>query len=168
MKKTLFAFLLCAVTLAGMDGNLFVNDSKTFELRMPDGWTRDTQNTRKEVAFVRGDGISEAAVYVIPLHAKQSDALSVAKDQIIAYDGWQYVAGRELLWNERHGADTGFSSMYTKNILNRYSPQTKIIAQEFYFVKNHQVYVVTLITDSERWNEAKASLLYTLDSFKIY
>jgi len=30
------------------------------------------------------------------------------------------------------------------------------------------VYVVTLLTDSERWNDAKAALLYSFDTFKVY
>lgn len=167
MKK-FFLLLLIAFAYAGLDGNCFTNDAKTFEFRMPDGWTRDVQNTRKEVAFARGDGITEVSVDIIPMQVKQTNAESVANDQVIAYDGWQYVAGRELAWNEKQGADTGFSAMYTKNILNRYSPQTKIIVQELYYVKNRQVYVVTLITDSERWNDAKPGLLFALESFKIY
>lgn len=166
--KRLSLILLIGFAAAALEGNLFTNEAKTFEIRMPDSWTQNLQNTRKEVAFTRGDGISEVSVDIIPLQAKQTDAQSVARDQVIAYDGWQYVAGRELAWNEKHGASTGFSVMYSKNILNRYSPQTKIIAQEFYFVKNRQVYVVTLLTDSERWGEAKAALLYSLESFKIY
>lgn len=169
MKKSMLVLLvLCSTLLAALNGNFFVNDASTFEVRMPDGWSQDLKNTRKEVVFVRGDGITEFAVDIIPLSAKQSNASNVAKDQVIAYDGWQYVAGREMGWNERHGGDSSFSVMYNKNILNRYSPQTKIIAQEFYFVKNRQVYVVTLITDSDHWNEAKASLLFAVDSFKIY
>ena len=168
MKKLLSIVILCSTVFAALNGNLFVNDTKTFEIRMPDSWSQNIQNTRKEVVFVRGDGISEIAVDIIPMSPKQANAGMVAKDQVIAYDGWQYVAGREMAWNEKHGADSAFSVMYNKNILNRYSPQTRIIAQEFYFVKARQVYVVTLITDSERWNEAKSGLLSALESFKIY
>lgn len=160
--------LLVGLACAGLDGNHFVNDKQTFEIRMPDGWSQNVKNTRKEVSFQRGDGITEVSVDIIPMQAGQSDAQAVAKDQVIAYDGWQYVAGRELAWNEKRGGDTGFSAMYTKNILNRYSPQTRIIAQESYLVKNRQAYVVTLLTDSERWRESKAELMFALNSFKIY
>jgi hypothetical protein len=168
MKKLLLLVIVSTFVFAAMSGSLFINETKTFEIRMPDGWIQDMQNTRKEVALMRGDGISQISVDIIPIQAKESNAQSVAKNQVIAYDGWQYVAGRELAWNERHGADTGFSVMYTKNILSRYNPATKIIAQEMYFVKNRQVYVVTLLTDSEHWNEVKAALLFAFDSFKIY
>jgi hypothetical protein len=160
--------LIASLAFAGLSGDRYVSDKNNFEISLPNGWGADLNAKRKELVMGRKDGITEVAVEVLPLTGKQNDAKAVARDHIIAYDGWQYVAGRDLGWLEKHGANSGFSAMYTKVVLGAGSTGNKIIVQEYYFVKNGRSYIVSLITDSQRWFEAKPELLSALASFKVY
>ena len=160
-------FLLGSVCLSELNGRHYLDDKYRFEIKGPSSWDADTKRRGKQIVFLRKDGITEVSVEVMPLEADQNDSQDVAKDQNIAYDGWQYVAGRKLDWHERHGASNGFSAMYHKVMLRQVNTNTKIIVQEGYFVKNRLAYIVTLVTDTDRWQEAKSELLYAWDSFKV-
>jgi hypothetical protein len=165
MKK-LFVFLIfCSLVFAGLDGNRFFTDE--FEINAPDSWKIDQNKKGKAITYFRGDEISEVSVEITPLEPSQRNAEDLARSQIIAYDGWQYVAGRTLDWNEKHGADTAFSCMYHKVMLRGMSTNNKVIIQEGYYVKGRRAYIVTLVTDAARWNDAKGDLLWIWNSFNI-
>jgi hypothetical protein len=152
---------------SGLLGNQFSSAELGFSIKAPDSWTANPNKKGKAIAFNRNDDLTEASVEVMNLEAGQKDSVDVAKSQIIAYDGWQFVAGRPLEWNEKHGADNGFSSMYQKVMLRGMSTNNKIIVQEGYFVKGRKIYIVTLVTDASRWPDAKGDLLSIWDSFSI-
>ncbi len=164
---SIFVFLFLTTGQAELKGNRYTDDQYNFEISVPRDWQINIGNSKRHILMLGPDKASEVGIDVFKLDSSQNNAKDVAVAHIIAYDGWQYVAGRHLGWTEKRGADTAFSTMYSKSLLSATGGKKEIIVQEFYFVKARQVYILTLTTDSEAWFEAKEFLLEALDSFKI-
>ncbi|MDC0977712.1 hypothetical protein OAR19_00475 [bacterium] len=152
---------------AGLKGNKFTDTKHGFEISVPKKWKTDVSGRKKIIQMNYSPYYADVGVRVLPLERHHKNAQGFALDYIIAYDGWQYIAGRRLNWLEKHGSDSGFCVMYTKRLFSG-GREKKIIVQEYYFTKNKYAYVVTLITDSKHWYDAKDSLLYALKSFRIF
>ena len=170
MKKFFWLGLL-ALSFAGWNGNRWTDDKYFFSVEIPGTWQIDPASRRRAYAN-RGDGVTEFYVDVVPARKKDDtvrrDAEAVAKDSLKGYDSWRYVAGRRLPAAERRGAETAFSVMYNRSILQRTKARTvQVIAQEGYFVKGDHAYILTLVTDSETWDAAKKDLLQIWNAFRV-
>lgn len=168
LLKIAFIFLfITALAQAKLSGNTFSDDSFNFEITVPGNWKINTTGVKKRVLLLSGDDASEVGIDVVPLN-KPLDGHEFALSQFNNYDSWEYVAGRYLGFFEKHGADNGFCVMYNKSVFGSSGREKKIIVQEYYFIKSGKAYVVSLLTDSEHWNNDKSSLLDALNSFRIY
>lgn len=166
---TLFvSLLLFSLVNAGLSGNTYSDEKYGFEITLPAEWKINTSGVKKHVLILSPDEASEVGVDVFPLNAKQREAIDVATNQFNAYDSWEYIAGRHLGFFEKHGADSGFCVMYNKSVFGSSGRQKKIIVQEYYLLKNGRAYIVTLLTDSEHWENSKTGMLDALNSFRIY
>jgi len=164
-KFWLLIFCLSAIGLAGWNGNRYTDDKYNFTFEIPGSWQIDPSSHRRVYAN-RGDGVTEFYVEVIP--AKQRSAETAAKENLKAYDSWRYVAGRRLNGNERRGAESAFSVMFNRSVLQRATARTVlVIAQEGYFVRGDNAYIVTLITDSDTWDSSRRDMLAVWNSFRL-
>lgn len=159
--------LFLQIGFAALQGNKYTDEKYNFEISVPRDWQINIANSKRYILMLGPDNASEVGLDVFKLESSQNNARDVATAHIISYDGWQYVAGRHLGWNEKKGADSAFSTMYSKSLLSSVGGKKEIIVQEFYFVKARLVYILTLTTDSDVWFEAKDSLLSALDSLRI-
>ena len=172
MKKLLLLSLcLLAVVSANWQGYRWVDDRFNFTMDIPNSWQVDS-TTRRRAYANRGDGVTEFYIEVIPANRKDEQhnrtAREVATDRMRGYDSWRYIAGRELTGNERRGAQSAFSVMYGRSILQRATARPiQVIAQEGYFVRGNDVIIVTLITDSDTWDSSKRELLQIWNSLRI-
>jgi len=172
MKKLLLLSLcLLVMVSANWQGNRWVDDRFNFTIEIPGHWHNDT-NTRRRAYAYRGDGVTEIYVDVIPAKRKDEphnrNAREVATDRMRGFDSWRYVAGRELTGNERRGAQSAFSVMYNRAVLQRATARPiQVVAQEGYYVRGDDAIIVTLITDSDTWDSAKRELMQVWNSVRI-
>ena len=159
--------LLLLIGLLFAEDKIFQDNKNGFEVKAPGNWNINNEKRGKLIAYSRGDGVTEMSVEVIN-NTAQKDAFAAAAEQNSAYDSWQFVCGRHMEWNEKKGADNGFSAMYQKAVLRGYNANNKLIVQEGYFVKNRKIYIISLFTDSSHWAEAKDELLFVWNSFRVY
>lgn len=172
MKKIFYLLVLAGLlwncAQAKINGNTYIDDSYGFEISAPAEWKINTTGVKKRVLLLSSDEATEVGVDVMAQTAKNREAYDVAVNQFSAYDSWVYIAGRHLGIFERHGADSGFSVMYSKSVFGGSGREKKIIVQEYYFVKAGKVYILTMLTDSEHWASAKSAIMDALNSFRIY
>ena len=172
MKKFILAvFCLLVAASANWNGNRWNDEKYKFTFEIPGAWQIDPATRRRAYAN-RGDGVTEFYVEVHPAKKKDApekrNAKELATDSMRGYDSWRYVAGRELTGGDRKGAQTAFSVMYSRSILQRATSRpVQVIAQEGYYIKGDNAYIVTMVTDSDTWESAKKDLMQTWNSFRV-
>jgi len=172
MKKVVSVIvmtLLMTCAQAGLIGDFYTNDRYGCSIS-GNGWAPDTVQQKKLVVFKAGDGISEVSLDVIPMATvRASTAKQVATARVEGYDSWMYIGGRQMEGWEISNANAadGFLVMYSKNVFSRTSGAIKILVTEKYYVKNGYVYIVSMLSSSQAWSNAKDTLLKIAGSFKL-
>lgn len=165
MKKIILILLL-SIAFANWNGNRWEDSRFNFTLEIPGNWQIYTENHRHRLYAGRGDESTEVYVNVLPANGRTAE--DMAKAQLRAYDSWQYKAGAHLTGGDRRGAENAFNVMYERAVLKRSTAKAvKVIVQEGYYVKNGNIYIVTVSTDSDSWAGAKREIMQVWNSFRL-
>jgi outer membrane protein assembly factor BamB len=168
MKKYVLicALLLCSVSLYA--NPIFVDRYQT-NFNAVEGWEMTDVRDGKSVSFYQSESMTTINIssyyYEEPVSANGFQRMRMTG----YYDGWMNLFERTGTAEEaaKANVEESYVAVYSKHILGEQMKVTESLSGEYYFVKGHNAYVVSMITLKSNWAEAQDKLKFVLDSFWV-